>query len=183
MKKDLAQALGISGSMVSRLAKQGMPTSSVPAAHAWRQLHLETARMKGFRAGTPYMPLPSKHVTAAEDAMRAGRAVLDAGPSFDVIAPSVQAAMQAVPERERHLVGMDEKVMRVLLKPLLDLEDEEGDLTASGSAHGGISMSDEDAAYVGRWLYLIACGEAWINPSTNHKPHTKGRANASAVNT
>ena len=65
-KKELAEALGISGSMVSRLAKQGMPVSSVAAARAWRELHLETARMKGFRADTPYTPQPQRVAAAAK---------------------------------------------------------------------------------------------------------------------
>lgn len=49
MKKDLAKALGISASMVSRLAKQGMPTDSVFAAQRWREQNLEFARSKGVR--------------------------------------------------------------------------------------------------------------------------------------
>ena len=69
-KKELAEALGISGSMVSRLAKQGMPFSSVAAARAWRELHLETARMKGFRADTPYTPQPPVAAAAKANSAR-----------------------------------------------------------------------------------------------------------------
>jgi hypothetical protein len=49
-KTQLAQALGISASMVSRLAKRGMPTASVEAAQRWRRRHLEPGRTKGQRA-------------------------------------------------------------------------------------------------------------------------------------
>lgn len=49
MRKDLAQALGISASMVSRLAKQGMPTDSTAGAQRWRDQNLEFARSKGVR--------------------------------------------------------------------------------------------------------------------------------------
>ncbi|OJU91023.1 MAG: hypothetical protein BGO13_00210 [Burkholderiales bacterium 66-5] len=52
LKKELAQALGISGSMVSRLAKRGMPTDSVARAERWRRRHLEPGRMKGQRLDT-----------------------------------------------------------------------------------------------------------------------------------
>lgn len=48
-KADLAQALGISASMVSRLSKRGMPTDCVERAQRWRKRHIETGRMKGVR--------------------------------------------------------------------------------------------------------------------------------------
>lgn len=53
LMKDLAEQLGISGSMVSRLAKRGMPTDSLERAQRWRKRHLEPGRVKGqrFEAG------------------------------------------------------------------------------------------------------------------------------------
>jgi len=47
-KKDLALALGISASMVSRLIKRGMPVD-VERAKRWRRRHIEPGRMKGVR--------------------------------------------------------------------------------------------------------------------------------------
>ena len=52
LKKDLAAALGISASMVSRLTRQGMPTDSAAAAQAWRAAHLDPARVVRARADT-----------------------------------------------------------------------------------------------------------------------------------
>lgn len=49
LKKELAQLLGVSESMVSRHAKQGMPTDSVERAQRWRKRHLEPGRVKGQR--------------------------------------------------------------------------------------------------------------------------------------
>ena len=49
LKKDLAEQLGISGAMVSRLAKRGMPTDSLERAQRWRRRHLEPGRIKGVR--------------------------------------------------------------------------------------------------------------------------------------
>ncbi len=46
---ELAQALGISTGMVSRLVKRGMPTDSVERAQRWRKRHLEPGRVKGSR--------------------------------------------------------------------------------------------------------------------------------------
>lgn len=52
LKKDLAHALGISGAMVSKLSKRGMPTDSLERAQRWRKRHLEPGRVKGQRMGT-----------------------------------------------------------------------------------------------------------------------------------
>lgn len=46
-KKELAALLGISGAMVTRLAKRGMPTDSLERAQRWRKRHLEPSRVKG----------------------------------------------------------------------------------------------------------------------------------------
>src|SRR2546427_11229866 len=51
-RKQLAAALGISPSMVTRLAKRGMPTDSVDRAKRWRNRHIEPGRMKSNRADT-----------------------------------------------------------------------------------------------------------------------------------
>lgn len=52
LKKELASALGISGAMVSKLAKRGMPTDTLERAQRWRKRHLEPSRVKGQRMGT-----------------------------------------------------------------------------------------------------------------------------------
>jgi phage terminase Nu1 subunit (DNA packaging protein) len=51
-RKELAVKLGISASMVTRLARRGMPTDSVDRAQRWRKRHLEPGRMKGARVDT-----------------------------------------------------------------------------------------------------------------------------------
>ena len=50
LKKDLADGLGISTTMVRKCARRGMPTDSVDAARLWRSRHLESIRTKDFRA-------------------------------------------------------------------------------------------------------------------------------------
>lgn len=49
LKKDLAAALGVVPSMVTKLAKRGMPTDSVERAERWRKRHLEQGMVKGVR--------------------------------------------------------------------------------------------------------------------------------------
>ena len=62
LKKELADALGISGPMVSKLAKRGMPTDSVERAQRWRKRHLEPGRLKSNRAkgDTQKTPTPAQ---------------------------------------------------------------------------------------------------------------------------
>lgn len=48
-QKELAKLLDISPSMVSRHAKQGMPTDTLDRAKKWRKRHLEPGRIKGIR--------------------------------------------------------------------------------------------------------------------------------------
>lgn len=66
LMKDLAEQLGISGSMVSRLAKRGMPTDSLERAQRWRKRHLEPGRVKGqrFEPGTGGASKPATRVAA-----------------------------------------------------------------------------------------------------------------------
>jgi hypothetical protein len=51
--QELAKALGISGAMVSRLLRRGMPSDSVEAAERWRKKKLEWTRTKTVRGGAP----------------------------------------------------------------------------------------------------------------------------------
>jgi phage terminase Nu1 subunit (DNA packaging protein) len=48
-QKQLAQALGISPAMVTKLMKRGMPVDSIERATKWRKRHLEVSRTKGNR--------------------------------------------------------------------------------------------------------------------------------------
>jgi hypothetical protein len=54
--KELADALGISGAMVSKLKVLGMPMDSVERARQWREAYLQPGRVKGVRADTALEP-------------------------------------------------------------------------------------------------------------------------------
>lgn len=58
-QKELAEALGISPTMVSKLVKRGMPATSLEAAQRWRRRHLEPARLKNARMAFAAGLLPS----------------------------------------------------------------------------------------------------------------------------
>jgi len=51
-RKELADAIGISGAMVTKLARRGMPTDSIEGADVWRRENLEWTRAKGVRSDT-----------------------------------------------------------------------------------------------------------------------------------
>lgn len=83
MKKELAELLGISGSMVSRLAKRGMPVDSLERAERWRKRHLEPGRVKGMRYDRdekirPPAPAPARPAVAAKFGAGPGVATLEA---------------------------------------------------------------------------------------------------------
>lgn len=66
-QKELAILLDISPSMVSRLAKMGMPTDDPERAKRWRKRRLEPGRVKGTRADTikPNQPIPPAPVNTS----------------------------------------------------------------------------------------------------------------------
>lgn len=78
-KKDLAQALGISASMVSRLSRRGMPTDCVERAKRWRKRHIEPGRIKGVRFDASAQAQSQAQLQAAvHEAVKAAQ--LQAGP-------------------------------------------------------------------------------------------------------
>lgn len=60
LQKELAEALDISPTMVSKLVKRGMPTDTVERAVRWRKRHLEPGRVKAYKpaAAAPTMASP-----------------------------------------------------------------------------------------------------------------------------
>lgn len=68
-RQELAKHLGISPSMVTKLAKRGMPVDTVERAKRWRNRHLEPGRVKGSRMGTEAPP-PLANKPAPTDEMR-----------------------------------------------------------------------------------------------------------------
>jgi hypothetical protein len=103
LKKDLAEQIGISPSMVSRLAKRGMPTDTLERAERWRRRHLEPGRTVGSR----FDPKRTE---------RKARAAPPAPPAFDVQAGhptgcDIAHLLQVAALLDRHLeAGRDELV-------------------------------------------------------------------------
>lgn len=109
LKKDLAQALGISASMVTRLAKQGMPVDTVEHARRWRKRHLEPGRIKGSRfdpAAADAAPRPDPAATlhelaAAADLLLLGAMAFDDAPAIAEAVAPLRAALRQLPDGAR----------------------------------------------------------------------------------
>ena len=96
-KQDLATALGVSPSMVSRLARRGMPTDDVERAKRWRKRHLETGRTKGVRYDPKAMDAMQKqHETLMAQAL--AEAKRSAGPSLRDALSCLNEALAGLPE-------------------------------------------------------------------------------------
>jgi len=105
---ELAELLGITPAMVSKLAKRGMPTDTVERASRWRKRHLEPGRVKGSRYGTEAMPeaTPARpQAGAAVPLLLEAVAALDAALTadqdeqlLDGLVMGVRECLRAVPD-------------------------------------------------------------------------------------
>lgn len=68
LQKELANLLGVSPAIVSRHAKQGMPTDTLERAQRWRKRHLEPGRVKGNRYTPNHDPAP-EHLPSLPEAL------------------------------------------------------------------------------------------------------------------
>jgi hypothetical protein len=167
-KKELAQLLGISGSMVTRLKKRGMPVDSLERAQRWRKRHLESGRMKGTRFNPdevrsekpnqmPPVANPTDTVARAVAMLHIASIANEAGQSIDFMVPALRAALQSVPKHARAKVEpLPMKVMDILVADVFALC-VEPDLPHSD--RDASPMSDDEAKKMGAFWYEVAAGE------------------------
>ena len=146
----IGRELGLSSSNMTKLRKQGCPMDSVASVRAWRLEHQNIAQRKPEPRRTA--TVHRDHLAHAQACMRGAEALLAAGLPIDALAPTLRAALAAVPPELRDAVGLDLEVMKTLLAPALALIPDEDKGTTD-------EMTDEDAKDAGRLLYSIACGE------------------------
>lgn len=180
LKKELADALGISGAMVSKLAKRGMPTDSLERAQRWRKRHLEPGRVKGQRMGTTAPPdvkpqasrpaAPSDEAMRANHLMGAAASILSEGGDVTAMLPAIRAALRAVPEASRDDVRLHVDTMKLLIGPaVLDEMSSFRPADAGGAGHTYPAAPDEPMTGdvlqdMGIFLYSVAAGEVQILP-------------------
>lgn len=164
MKKELAALLGISGAMVSKLSKRGMPTDSLERAQRWRKRHLDPGRVKGTRFDGYYAPRleaqPVKRgpvidrVALASGLLNVASVALTAGGCIDALVPGLRAALAAVPAHERNGLSVPMNVMDLLTADVLARVHADGDPVSRDG-----DMSEEEADAMGRFWYQVAAGE------------------------
>lgn len=172
LKKELAQLLGISGSMVSKLAKSGMPTDTLERAQRWRKRHLDPGRMKGARFDPdkilptvirprPTALKPSEVVVRAIAMLNIAAVANEAGQSIAPLVPTLRAALRAVPKPKRKNVGpLPLEVMNILVADVFAVcVGPDAEATAGEAA----SMSDTEVEAMGEFWYQVAAGEWRVN--------------------
>jgi phage terminase Nu1 subunit (DNA packaging protein) len=125
----IAQALGISKSQCSDLARRGMPVDSVEAAQAWRESNLDPARRKGGQQ--PAAQSGERHETfdeartrdkVAEANLREMTAAKRRGELIEVAAvrtvmahsySTIRDALLQIPDRMGALLAAESDVVRV----------------------------------------------------------------------
>lgn len=165
--------LGISGAMVTKLAKRGMPTDTLERAERWRKRHLEPGRVKGTRFDSNYQPRPQATpvlsvplgscLAVASGFLDAASLALSASGRIDALVPGLRAAMAAVPAHERGHMLLPVNVMdvltadvRALLPPTADNPSCDG---GQPSQRDGDPMGDDEAETMGVFWYKVAAGE------------------------
>jgi hypothetical protein len=139
-QKRLAQLLGISEAMTSKLVRRGMPTSSAEEASRWRARNLATLRIDLRPA--------ADSLAARVEKVRQLMAL--AAHDFDANAEQLRAALRAVPQHARADMRLDLDVMQRLLPA--------GFINELGG--GCVAPDDEaDREYVAAVLYGLAAGE------------------------
>lgn len=159
----IGRALGLSPASMSKLKGMGMPTASVEAARAWRQDNIKQT-MHGQPNAHQKSQAPRFRPSGAVDRVRAlldiAASALLAGHGLDSMVPTLRAALQAVPERERGGLLLPANVMDVLVADVAALLPKPADPGHEGDQAGcSDNMDDEEAAYMGRFWYEVAAGE------------------------
>jgi hypothetical protein len=164
-QKTLAKAMGVSPARVSAMKSQGMPTATLEAALAWREIHV---RMTMHR---PPSPLGQGRAGASpgDDPLQRVSAAFEAaswalnGPQFDEAAALLRQAMRKVPAGLRHRVLLDPAVMdRLVAHVLPATQAADAALVAAGTLappEARPPMDDDEAHDTGAFWYAVACGE------------------------
>jgi hypothetical protein len=180
--KQLAAALGISGSMTSRLVKRGMPVD-LERAQRWRARHLELARTKFMRADAPAparasaapATAPAARVDASQAALSNAPAATDGADAalratemgklalhalqagkFELAEEPMRQALRDVPSSHRAEVVLAIDLWNALTADVFD------ECVPDAERASATPMTDEDVAVVGRFWYYVAAGEVGL---------------------
>ena len=102
----IGRELGLSSSNMTKLRKQGCPMDSVASVRAWRLEHQNIAQRKPEPRRTA--TVHRDHLAHAQACMRGAEALLAAGLPIDAFAPTLRAALAAVPPELRDAITFRE---------------------------------------------------------------------------
>ncbi len=161
-QKDVAAALGISASMVTRLKQQGMPTNSIAGAKRWRETNLSPNLTKGVRASWA-TEKNSENFGRAESVERAELIALLAETDFEKWESKLRAALRAVPHQQREQVMMPRPVWTLLTAPVMALLDELDSLDPP-TEPSAVATVDDPAGdpLPGVFMYLVAADQVGV---------------------
>ena len=157
-QSDIAAALEIDKSLVSRYRKRGMPVDSLEAARAWK---LANVRVRIGSAPPPDAAPPSAQLHAAQALADHAGELLAAGGDVAALVPAMRLALAAVPEHERADVGLSRELWDVLAARVLAL-------LPTSEEDSGESMDHVDEEVLGDFWYRVAAGE--VVPTAEVKP-------------
>jgi hypothetical protein len=160
LMKDLALALGISGAMVSKLAKRGMPTHDADAARRWRRRHLNPAQTKGNRFDAAQAPVAAaasgddgaEALAYAQRMVDRAAELLPLGKLAAVVG-DLRLAMHRVPLHQREALLLPMELWDGLVGDILRL------VPAEERQPGASEMSDDEADEAGAFWFSVAAGE------------------------
>ncbi len=165
---DLAQALGVSASMVSRLKRRGMPTHSLAAAIEWRRLHLDVAQVaeqatrRGRAAHAPDAAPGADPLDDGSQALEDVRLLAAAAATdFGKWGERLRAAMTTLPRAR-----WDEVALPVVLWEQLGGESFRllhAEL-ASSAGEEAAESTDGDSGIVDDFVYMVAAGLMRVLP-------------------
>ncbi len=158
---ELARHLGVDRAVVSRDKKRGMPTSSLEAAHAWRQQHLSAAHRKDLnparvRAAASRANVGVEELRNVKRLLPVAKQALQAG-IFDAVAPKLRRALRDVPPPAREKVVMDVALWDALCLPTLKAWGIQPQEDTPGAPAAPDSLGGNQA--IDRALYCVASGE------------------------
>jgi hypothetical protein len=165
-QQELAGALGLHQSQVSRYARRGMPTHSVAAAQGWIHNNIRlTMRSATYRhqAKVARPAQTRKQIAIALGQVAAQR--LQAGEALGELEPALRAALRAIPPEHREPLPypfhvMDELVRHVSTLFIASMTPAEVEADRAACAR----MTDEEAYEVGEFWTQVAAGEWQLLP-------------------
>ena len=176
-QKDLAEALGISPAMVTKLKQAGMPINSIAAAKRWRDANLRHSLRKESRGWANdhdqlpaadddenFAEIPAADTTSIDLVTRLAS---EAEKDFPRWEADLRKALRLVPVSQRDLINLPVTLWHALtaefMRGIEAHEAADPKLAALRESETG-AMTPEDVEYMSRFWYGVAIGAIRVAP-------------------